>query len=113
MTTEPETISHGTEYDEDVSKINVDGISQDDILKLLTETAEVWIDIDPKYKECSRNFLKIKKWMMVNDVKILVIPRGAVGLVMQKSRRVVVPDSMKESLRKNVITPMLRKLFTS
>lgn len=101
-------------HDDDLSKINLDGMDEKMIMEMLTETSKIWVDVEPKYKQCEKNFKIIKKWMIENDKNVLVTEFGAVALKKQSMRRVIMtdmPELLKETYRKTVHCWMLRKCF--
>lgn len=116
MTTEPETISQGTEYDDDISKINVDGLSREMIMEKLLITGKQWMECEQKYKNCEKEFKVIKAWMIANNEKILITEIGGVTLKMRYAKRVIfsdIPEIIKAKYRQNVGTWTLLKLFSS
>jgi hypothetical protein len=100
--------------DDDLSKINTEGITEEQIIDRLNRTAIVWVDVEPKYKQCEKEFKFIKKWMIDNNKKILSCPLGSVGIKTTKINRLIqadIPDVIKDKYRKEVTSVQLRKLF--
>jgi len=56
--------------DDDLSKINTEGVTEEQFIDRLNKVAIVWAEIEPKHKQCEKELEFIKKWMIDNGNKI-------------------------------------------
>ena len=100
--------------DDDLTKINTTGVTEEQILERLTAVSKIWNPVEEQYKHCEKEFKFIKKWMIDNNKKILSVPLGSVGIKVTNVNRLIqtdIPDVIKDKYRKIVQIIVLRKLF--
>jgi hypothetical protein len=93
---------------------NVEGMTEDSLMKIFKETSSRWKIVDDEHKKLVKNFILIKAWMILNKKKILTNEDGALGLAYTSVRRVdlkSMPETTKEQHRKKFEVIILRKMF--